>query len=103
MQTPLVDPEGFPRADIDVAGVRTARANIIRLRNDLQAVRDEMEQLVLRGLGRGDAADASDRMDVEGSGQGGVAVDEGSNERRLPFARVNQVFSNSPAEAAVRV
>lgn len=37
MDTPLVDREGFPRADIDVAGVRTARVQVIRLRNDLKA------------------------------------------------------------------
>ena len=34
MDEPLVDAEGFPRADVDVYAVRTARRDIIRLRND---------------------------------------------------------------------
>ncbi|KAG7133303.1 GTP-binding nuclear protein GSP1/Ran like [Verticillium longisporum] len=34
MTTPLTTRDGFPRADIDVAQVRTTRARIIHLRND---------------------------------------------------------------------
>jgi len=34
MDTPLVDREGFPRDDIDVAQVRTTRARLLCLRND---------------------------------------------------------------------
>ena len=39
MQSPLVDREGFPRADIDVFAVRHARVKIIELRNDMNADR----------------------------------------------------------------
>ena len=42
IDTPLVDSEGFPRADIDVWAVRHARVRIIELRNDLKALMDEM-------------------------------------------------------------
>lgn len=50
MDTPLVDPEGYPRSDIDVATVRTARAQIIRLRNDLKRTIDDMAALLERGI-----------------------------------------------------
>ncbi|KAL8293722.1 hypothetical protein RQP46_000423 [Phenoliferia psychrophenolica] len=94
MATPLVDPEGFPRADIDVAGVRTARMQINRLRNDLKAVMNEMGQLLERGLpreevqetGEKDAA-ASVPMEVEEDG-------------KVPFAKVDGVFPASPAAIA---
>ncbi|GMK55261.1 hypothetical protein CspeluHIS016_0203170 [Cutaneotrichosporon spelunceum] len=32
--TPLIDPEGYPRADIDVYAIRHARAALVRLYND---------------------------------------------------------------------
>ena len=105
MDTPLVDPEGFPRADIDVAGVRTARVHIIRLRNDLRALLREMEQLVLRGLPR-EAGDPSRdegllraNGDMRMNGEGGH--DEEDDEQERPFARVDAVAPNSPAHQAV--
>lgn len=102
MDTPLVDPEGFPRADIDVAGVRTARVHIIRLRNDLRALLREMEQLVLRGLPRG--ADPSQEGQLSRTNgdvrMNGAGHDE-NDERERPFARVDAVAPNSPAHQAV--
>jgi 26S proteasome regulatory subunit N4 len=44
MDTPLVSNDGFPRDDIDVATVRTTRARILRLRNDLIALMADIEQ-----------------------------------------------------------
>ncbi|KAF8895499.1 hypothetical protein BD779DRAFT_733632 [Infundibulicybe gibba] len=38
LRSPLVDADGFPRADIDIYAVRTARVRIIELRNDLDVV-----------------------------------------------------------------
>lgn len=105
MDTPLVDPEGFPRADIDVAGVRTARVHIIRLRNDLRALLREMEQLVLRGLPR--EADPSQEGllrtngDVRMNGGEGGGRGEENEEQERPFARVDAVAPNSPAHQAV--
>ena len=94
MATPLVDPEGFPRADIDVAGVRTARMQINRLRNDLKAVMNEMAQLLERGLPREEAQtgageEASAAMEVE------------EQDGKVPFAKVDGVFPASPAATAV--
>lgn len=96
MQTPLIDPQGFPRSDIDVAGVRTARMQIIRLRNDLQGVQGEMEKLVERGLPRGEDAAVAEEQD-EGAVDG---VQQQQEEK--PFARIDGVFPGSPADTAVR-
>ncbi|KAJ1960843.1 putative 26S proteasome regulatory subunit [Dimargaris xerosporica] len=46
---PLVDAEGFPRADIDVGAVRHIRVKVVTLRNDLQRVMAEIE-LALHAL-----------------------------------------------------
>lgn len=43
METPLVMPDGFPRADIDVHQVRIVRSQIIRLRNDLKKIMDDLQ------------------------------------------------------------
>lgn len=99
MHTPLIDPQGFPRSDIDVAGVRTARMQIIRLRNDLQGVQGEMERLVERGLPRGEegaAVEEGDAMMSEGAANG-------AQQEEKPFARIDGVFPGSPADTAVRL
>ena len=89
MQTPLVDVEGFPRADIDIYAVRGARVRIIELRNDLKAVMD--------AIGR--ALEGIYDPTLQRSSQDGS-----SNERPLkPFAKVNGVAPESPAAEAVRV
>lgn len=92
MATPLVDPEGFPRADIDVAGVRTARSQINRLRNDLKAVMDEMSRLLEKGL---------PRVAPEPTGAQVETVEPEVDEAKTPFAKVDGVFPNSPAASAV--
>ncbi|KAL4434406.1 hypothetical protein ABPG75_000847 [Micractinium tetrahymenae] len=46
MQAPLVDAEGFPRADVDVAAIRADRHAIITLTNDFKACSRQMEQLL---------------------------------------------------------
>lgn len=43
MNEPLVDGDGFPRNDIDVYQVRTARSQIICLQNDLKTLMKEIE------------------------------------------------------------
>src|ERR1700722_20801667 len=59
---PLVDSEGFPRADIDVYAVRHARVKIIELKNDLRSVMDE----IARGLEGGYDPSLTDASDVDG-------------------------------------
>ena len=43
MDEPLIDEEGFPRADIDLYKVREARNKIICLNNDLKEVTDQLK------------------------------------------------------------
>lgn len=44
MNESLVDGDGFPRNDIDVYQVRTARSQIIHLQNDLKVLMKEIEK-----------------------------------------------------------
>jgi len=93
MSTPLVDPQGFPRSDIDVAAVRNARVEIIRGRNDLKAIEKEMEVLVQEGLARGEQEDSIMTEKEE--------KEELPKEPTKPFAKVNSVAPDSPAKLAV--
>ena len=44
MKEPLVDTEGFPRNDVDVYTIRTARNKIITLENDCRDVMRQIER-----------------------------------------------------------
>lgn len=92
MDTPLVDREGFPRADIDIYAVRGARKRIIELRNDLKALMEEM-------------AKALETIyavpETNGVGSANEIVEE-SREEPKAFARVDGVAPSSPASDAVR-
>ena len=90
MNTPLVDPEGFPRADIDIYAVRNARVRIIELRNDLDAVMKAISK-ALEGIF--DPALAVTQSTTEATPIQDVAP--------LPFARVDGVAPGSPAAEAV--
>lgn len=83
---PLVDKDGFPRADVDVYAVRHARVRIIELRNDLKAVMDD----IARGL--------------EGAFAARQAQEEPTKPQaeEAPFAKVDGVAPGSPAADAVR-
>jgi 26S proteasome regulatory subunit N4 len=89
MNTPLVDWEGFPRADIDIYAVRHARVRIIALRNDMSSVMDEIGRALetiydpARAPQKEESASAQKAEDLK------------------PFARVDGVAPDSPAAAAV--
>lgn len=89
MQTPLVDVEGFPRADIDIYAVRGARVRIIELRNDLKAVVDAI----------GKALEGIYDPTIQRSSQ----IDSSSERPLQPFAKVVGVAPGSPAAEAVRI
>ncbi|PPQ65401.1 hypothetical protein CVT26_000026 [Gymnopilus dilepis] len=94
MQTPLVDREGFPRADIDIFAVRGSRVRIIELRNDLKAVMDAIGK-ALEGIY--DPALAAQTT----AAQSGAAASQSETPR--PFAKVDGVAPGSPAaEAALQ-
>ncbi|KAF7422536.1 putative 26S proteasome regulatory subunit [Pleurotus ostreatus] len=87
IQSPLVDADGFPRADIDVWAVRTARVRIIELRNDLKDVTNEIGK-VLETVYSPSAGAGQDNANVESPTK--IDVPE-------PFARVDGVAPGSPA------
>ncbi|OAQ34007.1 hypothetical protein K457DRAFT_192842 [Linnemannia elongata AG-77] len=96
MNDQLVDSNGFPRSDIDLVVVRTARSNIIRLKNDMKALMQQIEEALHAEQELAGAAS------VESSSAGSATVtDEAAAERSLPpFARVNAVAPDSPAREA---
>lgn len=93
MSTPLVDPEGFPRSDIDVAGVRTARHQINCLRNDLKDIMNQMSKLLEEGLPRLESGLVTHEEEAQR-----VALEDKTSEG---WARINSVAEASPAQLAV--
>jgi 26S proteasome non-ATPase regulatory subunit 9 len=95
LHSPLVDAEGFPRADIDVYAVRASRVRIIELRNDLDAVMGAIGK-ALEGVydpTAGEVPPSASDPAAGTSGPGGLPQ---------PFAKVDGVAPSSPAAEAVR-
>jgi 26S proteasome non-ATPase regulatory subunit 9 len=98
MTTPLVDREGFPRADVDLYAIRHARKRINELRNDYKAVMNEIEtalQAVYDPSTIGSLPAASQEVAQHAS-----LTDNA--EPLVAFARVDGVAPSSPAAEAVR-
>ncbi|POR31329.1 26S proteasome non-ATPase regulatory subunit 9 [Tolypocladium paradoxum] len=96
MQTPLLTRDGFPRADIDVAQIRTTRARIIRLRNDYKELMANIEKFLHEHF-----ANLDDDMPAPSSGPvAPVLPDSQPDALQEPFATVNTVAPGSPAERA---
>ncbi|EME82679.1 uncharacterized protein MYCFIDRAFT_72007 [Pseudocercospora fijiensis CIRAD86] len=98
MQTPLTDRGGFPRADIDVAQIRTTRARIVRLKNDHKAVMSRLEDVVHEQFAAGKAAE--DLPSLQARGQSSSTGSSPAPVVEPPFAKVNSVVPNSPADQA---
>lgn len=96
MNTTLTTFDGFPRADIDVAQIRTTRARIIRLKNDLKEVMAKIQNAVEEHFASGKT------MEPLANGQSSSAGMNGSSTATIepPFAKVNTVAPSSPAEQA---
>ncbi|KAJ7459876.1 hypothetical protein FB451DRAFT_1271819 [Mycena latifolia] len=84
LNSPLIDADGFPRADIDIYAVRNARIRIIELRNDLAAV---MSSLALALQSVYDPALAAPESPQPSTSS-------------KPFAKVDGVSPGSPAAEA---
>ncbi|KAI8580341.1 hypothetical protein K450DRAFT_238060 [Umbelopsis ramanniana AG] len=94
MDQPLVDRQGFPRNDIDVVAVRTARRSIIELTNDHKQLMKEIEQAIL-GLHQ-DNKSTPRTFNATTAAQPITSQEQPSE----PFARVNAVAPDSPAKEA---
>jgi 26S proteasome non-ATPase regulatory subunit 9 len=98
MNTSLLTSDGFPRADIDVAQIRTTRARIIHLRNDYKSLMTRMERCIHERFA---SLDENDAVPVAGQDNSqSILPDSVSTPLDPPFAKVNTVAAGSPAESA---
>ncbi|XP_048041247.1 26S proteasome non-ATPase regulatory subunit 9 isoform X3 [Megalobrama amblycephala] len=89
MDGPLVDVEGFPRADVDLYKVRTARHSISCLQNDHKAIMVEIEEALHRLHATARVRHEKDETKMEATEQ--------SVSPPSPFALVDAVTQGSPA------
>ncbi|KAG0700135.1 hypothetical protein DFH29DRAFT_853989 [Suillus ampliporus] len=97
MTTPLVDREGFPRADVDLYAIRHARRRINELRNDFKAVMNEIDK-ALQAVYDPSAVGSESAAASEEVAQNTRETE--SVEPLFAFARVDGVAPNSPAAEA---
>ncbi|KAI1310482.1 hypothetical protein F5Y03DRAFT_346463 [Xylaria venustula] len=100
METPLITRDGFPRADLDIAQIRTTRSRIIYLKNDYKDLMSAIEKHLhehFASLQGSDDAAASDTTRANQATMMGDAIPE---TLEVPFAKVNSVVTGSPADAA---
>lgn len=91
MDGPLVDAEGFPRSDIDLYAVRTARNRVICLRNDHKIVMEAVEKKI-HDI-HAEAREAGKVTNEQTARQSGAPVPKA-------FAKINSVTDGSPAAVA---
>lgn len=96
MDTPLITPDGFPRADLDIPVIRQTRQEIIRLRNDLKDLMKRIEEglhdyfKTANGQMNGHTTTVDDNPSRSGH----------TNTSTIPFAKVSTVSENGPAAQA---
>ncbi|KAM5238975.1 26S proteasome non-ATPase regulatory subunit 9 [Ctenodactylus gundi] len=100
MNEPLVDCEGYPRADVDLYQVRTARHNIICLQNDHKAVMKQVEEALHRLHARDKEKQARDVAEARREALSCQLGQSESHGPPLAFAKVNAVSPGSPASFA---
>ncbi|KAK4038761.1 hypothetical protein C8A01DRAFT_17200 [Parachaetomium inaequale] len=98
MNTSLLTPDGFPRADIDVAQIRTTRARIIHLRNDWKDLMGIIEKRLHEHFASLEDDDNETATPI--SSDTSIPRDSVPETLDPPFAKVNSVVDNSPAAAA---
>ncbi|KAL2015328.1 hypothetical protein VTK56DRAFT_5790 [Thermocarpiscus australiensis] len=99
MNTSLLTPDGFPRADIDVAQIRTTRARIIRLRNDWKDLMGVIEKRLHEHFASLEDDDDSETA-APANTDASIPRDSIPETLDRPFAKVNTVVENSPAATA---
>ncbi|KAI0013479.1 hypothetical protein F4779DRAFT_563810 [Xylariaceae sp. FL0662B] len=97
METPLTTPDGFPRADIDVAQIRTTRARIIHLKNDYKDLMNVIEKHLHEHFASLQDIDATEPALINQPSIMGDSIPETLSEA---FAKVNNVVTGSPADSA---
>ncbi|KAI1341621.1 hypothetical protein F5Y15DRAFT_362336 [Xylariaceae sp. FL0016] len=97
METPLTTPDGFPRADIDVAQIRTTRSRIIHLKNDYKDLMNAIEKHLHEHFA---SLQESDDLQPTATGRTFMMGDSIPQTLEEAFAKVNSVVADSPADAA---
>ncbi|KAK1328620.1 hypothetical protein QTO34_012193, partial [Cnephaeus nilssonii] len=100
MNEPLVDCEGYPRSDVDLYQVRTARHNIVCLQNDHKAVMKQVEEALHQLHARDKEKQARDMAEAQ---EEAMSQSLGQSEGLSPpqaFAKVNSISPGSPASIA---
>ncbi|KXZ50436.1 hypothetical protein GPECTOR_16g610 [Gonium pectorale] len=103
----LLDKEGFPRSDIDVAQVRRDRHRLICLSNDHRALSDKLAGLLAqlhaatRGSGGRSDVPAGSATSAEREATGAAAGPApAAGPALVPFALIDEVTDGSPASLA---
>ncbi|KAM7018420.1 26S proteasome non-ATPase regulatory subunit 9 isoform 2-T2 [Tautogolabrus adspersus] len=91
VEGPLVDEEGFPRADVNLYQIRAARHDISCLQNDHKAIMVEIEDALHKLHAREKAKREQDEAEAQGEAM------EHQVTLPPPFARVDAVTQGSPA------
>ncbi|XP_011803891.1 PREDICTED: 26S proteasome non-ATPase regulatory subunit 9 isoform X1 [Colobus angolensis palliatus] len=100
MNEPLVDCEGYPRSDVDLYQVRTARHNIICLQNDHKAVMKQVEEALHQLHARDKEKQARDMAEAHKEAMNRKLDQSESQGPPQAFAKVNSISPGSPASIA---
>ncbi|KAF2139962.1 uncharacterized protein K452DRAFT_231398 [Aplosporella prunicola CBS 121167] len=102
MRTSLTSFDGYPRDDIDIAQIRTTRVRIIHLQNDLKALMAKIEIGLHDHHAAAQAAAAASASNQTAHSASAPANADASSDPALqaPFAKVNSVVPESPADTA---
>ncbi|VDQ02211.1 unnamed protein product, partial [Trichobilharzia regenti] len=105
LDTPLVDDEGFPRSDIDVALIRITRNNIRCLNTDHKQIMLELETALheLHEYARQNPSGKCSHPSKQDSNEDRQIEEKSSEVIKTPFLRIDQIAPNSIAEQAVSV
>lgn len=94
MEDSLVDEEGYPRADVNLYQIRTARHSISCLQNDHKAIMVEIEEALHRLHALEKAKREKDETETQEEAM------EQQTTLPSPFAQVDAVTQGSPASGA---
>ncbi|XP_030716085.1 26S proteasome non-ATPase regulatory subunit 9 isoform X2 [Globicephala melas] len=100
MNEPLVDCEGYPRADVDLYQVRTARHNIVCLQNDHKAVMKQVEEALHQLHARDKEKQARDLAEAHREAMSHGLDQSQDLSPAQAFAIVNSISPGSPASIA---
>ncbi|EPQ67186.1 Bgt-1963 [Blumeria graminis f. sp. tritici] len=102
MKTPLITQDGFPRADLDVALIRTTRAKIIHIQNDLKSLMSVIERHIHAYFASKGQDDVTEDSELKSDLKTTTSSPSHTNKHTLArcFAKVNSIVYNSPSAAA---